>query len=241
MKKSGFTLVEMLIVIVIIGILWSALFSKVIGYLEKTRDLQRKIDLRNIAAAIEIQREKTGKFPTRKETEDLWWELYFWSANTLLLNDNIINSIPNDPKKNMIKLHEYPYTDEERTHHRWWKNRKGGVSLKPWEYLYQLVENNGIPCWWAVIVAKVETSDAANFVFDKTKRLMYEQGGTRPASYYTHSNGKTTYICPDMQMNKLHLCSHIEKKEQIRTALIHDDPNCTYTDAEQLYYIVKIK
>lgn len=59
----------MLIVVVIIGNLAAALLPKLTGYLERTRDLKRQVDLRNIAMAIESYSNAHGELPLRKMNE----------------------------------------------------------------------------------------------------------------------------------------------------------------------------
>ncbi len=63
LKKNGFTLIELLIVISIIGVLASLLMANFIGVRQRARDAQRKADLRQMQAALELYRADIGTYP----------------------------------------------------------------------------------------------------------------------------------------------------------------------------------
>lgn len=64
MKNKGFTLIEILIVVAIIGVLTSLLMVNFIGARQRSRDGQRKSDLRQIQSALELYRADQGVYPT---------------------------------------------------------------------------------------------------------------------------------------------------------------------------------
>ena len=61
--QKGFTLVELLVVISIIGILSGLLFANFGGVREKSRDGVRKSDLGHIQSALELYRADQGSYP----------------------------------------------------------------------------------------------------------------------------------------------------------------------------------
>lgn len=62
-KDSGFTLVELLVVIAIIGILSTLLTANFIGVRQRSRDGQRKSNLRQIQSALELYRSDNATYP----------------------------------------------------------------------------------------------------------------------------------------------------------------------------------
>ncbi len=62
-KKNGFTLIELLIVIIIIGILATLIFANFGDIRKKSRDSQRKSDLKQIQTALELYRADNKIYP----------------------------------------------------------------------------------------------------------------------------------------------------------------------------------
>ncbi len=93
-KQGGFTLLELLIVIVIIGILALLIIPNITSAPKKARDTQRKTDLRAIQKGLEEYFVSNNVYPTQATaaTAD--------SALTALTSGTtpIMKSIPTDPK-----------------------------------------------------------------------------------------------------------------------------------------------
>jgi len=100
LNKKGFTLVELLIVIAIIGVLSALLMANFIGVRQRARDAQRKADLRQIQSALELFRSDTGNYPGSLEFGGQLTNTDQPDNNTVYMQ-----KVPLDPINN-----GYPYT-----------------------------------------------------------------------------------------------------------------------------------
>lgn len=68
--SSGFTIVELLIVIVVIGILAALVVTTYNGIQQKARDTERKTDVNALHGQIEAYQAQNGKYPTLANLND---------------------------------------------------------------------------------------------------------------------------------------------------------------------------
>jgi len=66
-KESGFTLVEMLVVLVIIGLIAGLVGPRVLNYVNEARIKTTKIEIENISSAIDLFSIDVGRYPTSNE------------------------------------------------------------------------------------------------------------------------------------------------------------------------------
>ncbi|KKU22057.1 MAG: General secretion pathway protein G [Candidatus Nomurabacteria bacterium GW2011_GWA1_46_11] len=70
-KQSGFTLIELLVVVAIIGLLSSVVMASLNSARAKARDAKRKVELKQIQAALEIYYNDNNAYPV----VGTWWGL----------------------------------------------------------------------------------------------------------------------------------------------------------------------
>lgn len=94
-RQQGFTLLELLIVIVIIGILATIVVPGLTSGPRRARDTQRKADLRGLKNALEVYYNDNNSYPTQTAAAT-----DFLSSDTLVtaLVSNYAPSIPCDPR-----------------------------------------------------------------------------------------------------------------------------------------------
>jgi len=69
-KQQGFTIVELLIVIVVIGILATLVITTFTGIQQKARDTKRQTDINALRSQIEAYFAQNGKYPTLANMND---------------------------------------------------------------------------------------------------------------------------------------------------------------------------
>jgi general secretion pathway protein G len=65
--RDGFTLIELMIVIVILGLLATVVVPRVLNRPEQARRMKARVDIRTIETTLALFKTDTGRFPTTSE------------------------------------------------------------------------------------------------------------------------------------------------------------------------------
>lgn len=99
-KNKGFTLIELMIVVVILGVLMSTVFPKLVGAQARTRDTGRTADIQNISAALKVYLDDFGKFPGINNVSECLDETVSGSVGSMLAGYMQGGKVPRDTQVN---------------------------------------------------------------------------------------------------------------------------------------------
>lgn len=188
MKKrtlNAFTLVEMLIVIVIIGILIAALMPRMSAAQGRARDVARKTALSQIQSAIVTYQWDHWSWP--QESSAIAWMAISIDTSSAGIGQDLagawMSSIPKDPLGDSSFL--------------WIKG--SSETIGSWQFGYIVTKKNWTEKWWFVLMAKTEVPWWSNRVVCKTKNAGTISWG---------------YINSWVDITHIQLCQTVDKVEK---------------------------
>jgi type II secretion system protein G len=112
MKKttSGFTIVELLIVIVVIGILAAITMVAYGGISQRSRDSGRLSDMKSIRTALDLYKTDKSRYPVATSANGSWEESHLDGPGSFmeyLVSGGYINTVPVDPVNNSAMRYRY--------------------------------------------------------------------------------------------------------------------------------------
>ena len=212
MKKNrinAFTLVEMLIVIVIIGILIAALMPRMQAAQGRARDVSRKTALSQIQSAIVVSQWDKWQWPgvcDEGECADDCGSATEWVDVECIrkeLTSAWMNGVPIDPLAATVV--SWLWDDWNR-----------------WQYRYMVTKRNWASEWWFILMAKTEVEWWSNFVIcDDSDALDTDTDIADPVQFA---------LCTSV--------SKVEEGDSCVDSLSADNWQCYYETDDQLRYVV---
>ena len=213
MKKrtiNAFTLVEMLIVIVIIGILIAALMPRMQAAQWRARDVSRKTALSQIQSAIVVSQWDLWKWPW---TQDCGSE-----GDTAVCATNGIDVIKIEEELKQAGMNGVPTDPLDGNKVTW-----VGDEWSEWQFRYMVTTRNWAEKWWFVLMAKTEVAGWSNWVMCSTDQVTKDN---------TSNWGFTSEV--DIAQD-VTLCETVTKSDSEDCAT--NTSECFYKTEDQLRYI----
>lgn len=122
-RQSGFTIVELLIVIVVIGILAAITIVAYNGIQTRAIDTQRRTDISNVYKALEAQYAVKGEYPGtlgNSSSECLsapHWSCWGFTDDSRFISKEFMAKMPQDPKYRDSAACGYPNTFATRAYY----------------------------------------------------------------------------------------------------------------------------
>ena len=224
MKKNtikAFTLVEMLIVIVIIGILIASLMPRMQSAQWRARDVARKNDLAQIQTAIITSQQDRGAFPGMKDNEAKKTSAdtagTTWANTWMIVDDMAYNlqtagmsSVPSDPNGSNINYWLGQYT-------------KDSNAWSVWKYISMVAKRNWVNNAGFVLMAKTEVEWWSN-------RVVCASG----TNAWTLTWGS---ISSTDDLAKIKTCKTLTQDSEVNNCISNTD-DCKYSQTAELRYIL---
>ena len=102
-RRSGFTLIELMVIIIIIGLLAATAIVTLANAQRKSRDAKRLADLRELQKTIETIHTETGTYPLADAADNATWADF---GNAIA---DYITSVPIDPDNDDPNDYIYTY------------------------------------------------------------------------------------------------------------------------------------
>jgi general secretion pathway protein G len=102
-RQRGFTLIEIMVVVVILAVLGALVVPKILGNVDKARITRAQADIRAIQTALDLYRLDNFKYPT---TEQGLAALVHQPADATITNyraEGYLPSLPKDPWNNLYQ------------------------------------------------------------------------------------------------------------------------------------------
>ena len=164
---------------------------------------------------------------------------YFGSIDRLEGIKEYLSDFPKDPSNSQVFLYAdlWPIRGQrwpsDPTAQTWVKFHQHVIP--PGAYIYQQFFKGGVFGNAAVLVAKVETPESANFVWIQQGEWLREGRTWNHPTYTIHQSSNSLW-----EIDNLVFCKTITKWKTPRHAKVDNDENCTYSNVDQLYYIIKL-
>lgn len=101
-RSSGFTIIELIVVIIVLGILVGITIVSYNGAQGRARDADRRVDVANLVKALEMYYDDNGRYPTASGTNSTAGSIWYssdttsWSTFATALA-GILTPLPSDP------------------------------------------------------------------------------------------------------------------------------------------------